>query len=106
MSTCCSGGCKVRVCAGCHKRRRSLAVQWGHSGIGSTDCSCDDKVEEEDGEGGASVGQACSAFVSRVGHGGFGTPRLRAVDIWHCCVAEGVNEERGEVARDTDGGEA
>lgn len=105
MSTCSSGGCRIQVCTGHHKRRRSLAMQWGCNGIGSTDCSHNDKVEEEDGKGGASVGQSCSTFVSRVGRGGFGTLRLYAVDVWRCCNAEGVDEERDEVARDMDRGE-
>lgn len=47
-----------------HVSNQSLVVQWGHSEASSADCLHDDRVEDKDGEGGFSVGCACSALAS------------------------------------------
>ena len=86
-------------------RSRSLAAQWGRDAIGSADCSRDERVEDEEGEGGFSAGKACSAFASSVGLGGLGTLRLRVVGNCPGCDVDGVEEEGGEVVGYADWGQ-
>jgi hypothetical protein len=71
----------------------------------STDGSRDNRVEDEDGEGGFSNGRACNAFASNVRRVGLETLALGAGVEWRCCKVRGFEKEMDELCRDADGWE-